>query len=97
VRSISNTGGRLTRPKRSVLIAVALLAVVAAVLAVTRAGHSGTGGSQVAQKTFAMEGQGADFGGSGGESAEYLRGQTEFAEARTAPSGIVNPERTAPP
>jgi hypothetical protein len=45
----------------------------------------------VALKTFALEGQGSDFGGSGGESAEYLRGQTEFAEARTAPSGIVNP------
>lgn len=35
--------------------------------------------------------QGTENGGSGGESAEMLRAMTEFAEARTAPSGIVSP------
>lgn len=35
--------------------------------------------------------QGTENGGSGGESEEMLRAMTEFAEARTAPSGIVNP------
>src|SRR5262245_26509011 len=35
--------------------------------------------------------QGTENGGSGGESAEMLRAMTEFAEARTGPSGIVNP------
>ena len=81
----------MRRPKASVLIAAGLLALIALVLAVTRAGSQTASPSKVALKTFALEGQGVDFGGSGGESAEYLRGQTEFAEARTAPSGIVNP------
>src|SRR6476659_9997187 len=35
--------------------------------------------------------QGTENGGSGGESEEILRAMTEFAEARTSPSGIVNP------
>ena len=81
----------MRRPKASVLIAAGLLALIALVLAVTRAGSQTASPSKVALKTFALEGQGVDFGGSGGESAEYLRGQTEFTEARTAPSGIVNP------
>lgn len=38
-----------------------------------------------------MSSQGTENGGSGGESEEILRAMTEFAEARTAPSGIVNP------
>jgi hypothetical protein len=78
---------------RSALLAAALLVLVAAALGATRAGfHSANGiSAAVAMKQFAQEGQGAAYGGSGGESAEYLRGQQEFAEARTAPSGIVNP------
>ena len=35
--------------------------------------------------------QGTENGSRGGESEEMLRAMTEFAEARTAPSGIVNP------
>lgn len=38
-----------------------------------------------------MSSQGTENGGSGGESEEILRAMTEFAQARTAPSGIVNP------
>lgn len=35
--------------------------------------------------------QGTENGGAGGESAAMLRAMTEFAQARTAPSGIVSP------
>jgi hypothetical protein len=43
-----------------------------------------------ADKDFQEGGQGANEGGTGGESAEMLRAMTEWADERTAP-GIVSP------
>ena len=46
----------------------------------------------IAQKQLRLESQGSDrANGGGGESNEYMTGQQQFVNARTAPAGIVNP------
>jgi hypothetical protein len=77
-----------SRNRRLAVVAVAALVVLAAAFAALRiSGHSHA--STVAQKELQLESQGAD--NPGAESNDFLTGQEEFAEARTAPEGIVNP------
>jgi hypothetical protein len=68
--------------------AAAALAVVALCAALAIAAkpwrHSAT-----TTRAFALEAQGAE--NPGAESADFLTAAAQFAEARTAPSGIVNP------
>jgi hypothetical protein len=71
------------------VVAVALAAAIGGLLA-TSHDSSGSTRARIAQKQLQFESQGAEKG-SGGESNDYLSLQQQFAEARTAPSGIVDP------
>jgi len=64
-------------------------AVVGGLLATSR-DSSGSTRAKIAQKQIQFESQGAEKG-AGAESNDYLTLQQQFAEARTAPSGIVDP------
>jgi hypothetical protein len=78
------------RNRRTALVAVAVLVIVASALAALRATsrhHSNT----IASKLLQPESQGTANGGRGGESNDYYSIQKEFADARTAPAGIVDP------
>src|SRR4051794_41195553 len=78
----------LHKNRRSALIAVAMLVVLAVTFAALRAtsrAHANT----IALKHLQFDSQGAD--NPAAESNEYLTAQQQFAEARTAPAGIVNP------
>jgi hypothetical protein len=78
------------RNHRTALVAVAVLVLLAAAVAavrVTSKHHTQT----LAGKLLQPETQGAENGGPGGEAADGLTAQQQFAEARTAPEGIVNP------
>jgi ketosteroid isomerase-like protein len=84
--------GRFTSRRTLVVvaaIAVALAAVVGGLLATSR-DSSGSTRAKIAQKQIQFESQGAEKG-AGAESNDYLTLQQQFAEARTAPSGIVDP------
>ncbi len=79
---------------------VAVLAVTAAALVAVGVGLVASGRSHqasltsvlIAQKQLRLESQGTDrLNGGGGESNEYATGQQQFVNARTAPTGIVNP------
>ena len=79
---------------------IAVLAVTAAALLAVGAGLVASGRSHpasptsvlIAQKQLRLETQGTDrASGGGGESNEYATGQQQFQNARTAPTGIVNP------
>ncbi|MDQ1727109.1 MAG: hypothetical protein QOK14_1154, partial [Frankiaceae bacterium] len=70
-------------------IAVALAAAIGGLLATSR-DSSGSTNTRITLKQLQYESQGAETG-PGGESNDYLTAQTQFAEARTAPSGIVDP------
>ncbi len=84
--------GRLIGRRTLVVLAAfafALAAVIGGVLATSR-DSSGSTRARIAQKQLQFESQGAEKG-AGGESNDYLTLQQQFAEARTAPSGIVDP------
>jgi hypothetical protein len=85
----------MRKRQRRIVLVPALLALALGTVAFVAARASFHSESStkdmLEQKEFEHEGQGGGEGGSGGESADYLRGQQEFAEARTAPSGIVDP------
>jgi photosystem II stability/assembly factor-like uncharacterized protein len=85
-------GGR-RRAVIAVVGAVALLLGVGITIQVTRGGEEHD--SPVAEKYSGADAdrpsQGIANGGSGGESNDFLTAQSEYAWARTAPSGIVNP------
>jgi hypothetical protein len=70
-------------------ITVALAAAIGGLLATSR-DSSGSTTTRITLKQLQYESQGAETG-PGGESNDYLTAQTQFAEARTAPSGIVDP------
>jgi hypothetical protein len=72
-----------------VAIAVALAATIGGLLA-TSGDSSGSTKTRITLKQLQYESQGAESG-PGGESNDYLIAQSQFAEARTAPSGIVDP------
>ncbi|MCW2962918.1 MAG: glycosyl hydrolase [Actinomycetia bacterium] len=72
-----------------VAIAVALAATIGGLLA-TSGDSSGSTKTRITLKQLQYESQGAESG-PGGESNDYLTAQTQFAEARTAPEGIVDP------
>jgi Arc-like DNA binding domain len=82
------------RNRRAVAVLAILAAALAAVIAGLVAGGRSTDATKtqrlLAQKQLRFESQGADVG-AGDESNEYLTQAQQFAEARTAPSGIVNP------
>ena len=76
------------RNRRTALVVVAVLVILAAALAALKTtGRSHT--NSVALKQLQFESQGID--NPGAESNEYLTAAQQFAEARTSPSGIVNP------
>jgi hypothetical protein len=82
------------RKRRALLIAALVLIVTAAALAGARLAtqHSASDpGDRLAGKQLDPDSQGTANGGPGGESNDYLTAQQQFAEARTAPSGIVDP------
>jgi hypothetical protein len=84
---------RLTRGRAfGVLAATTTLVLAAAVggLVATSRDSSGSTHARITLKKLAPESQAAQVG-PGGESNEYLTLQQQFAEARTAPSGIVDP------
>src|SRR5918912_2214692 len=78
---------------RRVAALVATLLVVAAAIVAARMTGASPAASPLAKYAFGdnMPSQGVENGGQGGESAELLAAAQQFAEARTAPSGIVNP------
>jgi hypothetical protein len=74
------------------LFALALLVVAAVVGARVTGGDRGAApGDKLALRDFAEPSQGVENGGAGGESAEALTAAQQWAEARTAPGGIVAP------
>jgi len=76
------------RNRRTAFVAVAVVVILAAALAALRiSARSHT--DSVALKQLQFESQGID--NPGAESNEYLTAAQQFAEARTSPSGIVNP------
>ncbi|MFL5964363.1 MAG: Arc family DNA-binding protein [Gaiellaceae bacterium] len=80
----------MQRNRRTALVAVAVLVILASALAalrITSRQHTNT----IASKLLEPESQGTENGGRGGESNDYYSIQKEFAEARTAPNGIVAP------
>lgn len=70
--------------------AAALLALAALVAWVAR-GDGSDAQPAFAAKQLQGNWQGAENGADGGESAELMTALAQFDEARTAPSGIVNP------
>src|SRR3954470_4766802 len=77
---------------RVALAAAALFALLAAAFVGARVTtHKASLGDQIAEKTIDPDSQGGADGGAGGESNDFLTAQQQFAEARTAPSGIVDP------
>jgi hypothetical protein len=68
----------------------ALVAVIAGLLATSRT-HDASAQQRVAIKQLQEGSQGIENGGAGGEAFESATAAAQFAEARTAPSGIVNP------
>ena len=87
-----NTMRRFTGRRALAVLAVITFALAAAIggLVATNRDSSGSTHTRVALKQLQRESQGAETG-SGGESNDYLTLQQQFAEARTAPDGIVNP------
>lgn len=72
--------------------AVALLAAAVAFVATGRSHQASRTSVLIAQKQLRLETQGSDrSNGAGNESNEYLTGQQQWINARTAPTGIVNP------
>ena len=71
---------------------IALLAAVAGII-VSGSSHQASRTSVlIAQKQLRLESQGtARSNGGGGESNEYMTAQQQFVNARTAPTGIVDP------
>jgi hypothetical protein len=78
----------IQRNRRAAFAAIAVLVILASALAALRI-TSRTHTNTITAKQIQMESQGAE--NPGGESNEYLIGQQQFAEARTAPNGIVEP------
>ena len=78
----------LHKNRRTAVIAVAMLVVLAVTFAALRA-TSRVHANTIALKHLQFESQGAD--NPAAESNEYLTAQQQFAEARTAPAGIVDP------
>src|SRR5713226_4619980 len=82
------------RSRRTVVVLVvaitALAAVIAGLVAAGRSNEASRTQLRIAQKQMRFESQGADVG-AGVESNDYFTAAQQFAEARTAPSGIVNP------
>ena len=90
-RSVRNLTTRRTVAVLAVTTA-ALLAAGAGLVASGRSHQASSTSVLIAQKQLRLESQGADRGnGSGAESNEYMTGQQQFVNARTAPTGIVNP------
>ena len=79
----------IQRNRRVALVATAVLVILATAVAAVRI-TSRTHTDKIAMKQLQYESQGAETG-PGGESNDYLTLQQQFAEARTAPEGIVNP------
>jgi hypothetical protein len=80
----------IQRNRRTALVAVAVLVILASALAALRV-TSRHNSNTIASKLLQPESQGTENGGRGGESYDYYSIQKEFAEARTAPNGIVAP------
>ena len=89
------------RKRRAVVTFAVMLALLVGAALVGRLGGDGTnvagakldyklGGAGV-EREFALNSQGTENGGAGGEAFEALTAATQFNEARTAPSGIVAP------
>src|SRR5258708_16979423 len=77
-----------------VAIAVALAATIGGLLA-TSGDSTGSTKTRITFKQLQYESQGAETG-AGGESNDYLIPQSQFAQARTPPSGIVDPRASSP-
>jgi hypothetical protein len=78
------------RNRRTALAAVAVLVILASALAALRV-TTRHNTNTIASKLLQHESQGSANGGRGGESNDYYSIQKEFADARTAPAGIVDP------
>ena len=79
---------------RRALVVLAVVAVaIAALTAVLATGgsHEASLQQRVALKQMQQESQGIENGGAGGEANDYATASAQFAQARTAPSGIVAP------
>jgi hypothetical protein len=77
---------------RVALAAAVLFVLLAAAFVGARVTtHKASLRDQIAEKTIDPDSQGGADGGAGGESNDFLTAQQQFAEARTAPSGIVDP------
>jgi len=83
------------KSRRTILVLAAVVAALAAALggliSSGRTHDASRTQIQIAQKQIQRESQGTENGGPGGESNEYLTAQRQFAEARTAPTGLVDP------
>ena len=79
----------------TLILAVAALATIALLVARTVSGADGTSRATVLAKLQEKElqhyWQGSETGGSGGEAFEAKIAAEQFAQARTAPSGVVQP------
>src|SRR4051794_39249687 len=78
---------------RVALVAAILFVLVAAALVGARVtSHTPSLADRVAEKAIDPDSQGGEAnGGAGGESNDFLTAQQQLSEARTAPSGIVDP------
>jgi hypothetical protein len=74
-----------------VITTAAALFALAALVAWVARGDGSNAQPAFAAKQLQGNWQGAETGGAGGEAFESLTAATQFAEARTAPSGIVQP------
>jgi hypothetical protein len=82
------------KSRRTIAVLAALIAALAAVTAgLVSAGrtHSASAQERVALKQMQLESQGTENGGAGGEAFDSSTIAAQFAEARTAPGGIVKP------
>jgi hypothetical protein len=75
--------------RRAALAAAVLLVLLGGAFAALHVGSHGHV-SRIGDKPLAFEGQGSDVN-TGGESNDYLQASQEFADARTAPDGLVAP------
>jgi hypothetical protein len=75
----------------AVITTAAALFALAALVAWVARGDGSNAQPAFAAKQLQGNWQGAETGGAGGEAFESLTAATQFAEARTAPSGIVQP------
>jgi hypothetical protein len=96
-RSVNRVRGErsmgIFKGRRALAVLTVVAVAIAALTAVlaTSGSHEASLQQRVALKQMQQESQGIENGGSGGEANDYATASAQFAQARTAPSGIVDP------